>query len=97
MSEQKAEGSGQVARYYDAGANPDGAFFPGVGLRDLTQEDLDGFPEWVRESIDGCGFYSKSEPAGRAEASGSTEAESIERLNAALEENPPAAKKKGRK
>lgn len=52
-----------IAYRYDASANPDGAFLPGVPLRDLTVEDLDALPEALRRSVPACPWYVPAEPA----------------------------------
>lgn len=48
---------------YDAGANPDISYIPGVPLRDLTASDLESFPPWLRASVAACPFYRKAERA----------------------------------
>lgn len=42
---------------YDPAKNPDGAYLPGVPLRDLTEADLAELPEYLRTSIAACPFY----------------------------------------
>lgn len=54
--------SDPIARYYDEAKNPDGAFLPGVGLRDLTEAEFAALPEYLQESVDVCGFYRKTKP-----------------------------------
>ena len=49
-----------IARYYDATKNPDGAFFPGVPLRDLTEDEWDALSKRMQESVDACPFYRKT-------------------------------------
>jgi hypothetical protein len=51
-----------IARYYDATKNPDQAFFPGIPLRDLTQDEWDALSDRMRESIDAAPFYRKTKP-----------------------------------
>jgi hypothetical protein len=47
---------------YDESANPDGAYLPGVPLRDLTIADLDGLPDVLRRSISACPWYRSVAP-----------------------------------
>lgn len=49
-----------IARYYDASKNADAAGFPGVPLRDLTEEEFDALPEHVQRSVDASPFYRKT-------------------------------------
>jgi hypothetical protein len=51
-----------VARYYDASANPDGLFFSGVPLRDLTDDEWNELPEHLQGSVDAAPFYRKTKP-----------------------------------
>lgn len=51
-----------IARYYIAEKNPDGAFLPGVPLRDLTAEEYDALPVWLQLSIDASDFYRATKP-----------------------------------
>lgn len=37
------------------------AYIPGVPLRDLTREDVQGFPEWVRDAIAASDLYAAVE------------------------------------
>lgn len=46
-----------IAYRYDADANPDGAFIPGVPLRDLTLADLDQLTAHQRAGIPLYPFY----------------------------------------
>lgn len=39
-----------------------GTFFPGVPMRDLSEEEFDGLPEWLRNSVDTDPTYQKSPP-----------------------------------
>jgi hypothetical protein len=50
---------------YDATKNPDGAYLPGVPLRDLTEADLASLPAWLVASIAGCAFYRKATKGGK--------------------------------
>lgn len=52
----------EIARYYDETKNPDGAYFPGVPLRDLTADELAELPEWLQRSVDAAPFYRKTKP-----------------------------------
>jgi len=52
----------KIARYYDATKNPDHAFFPGVPLRDLTDDEWDALDTRMQESIDATPFYRKTPP-----------------------------------
>lgn len=54
----------KIARYYVAENNPDGGHFPGVGLRDLTEEEWDALPEGVQKSVDASDMYRKTKPDG---------------------------------
>lgn len=51
-----------IARYYDAAKNPEGATLPGVALRDLTEDEFRALPTWLQDSIDACPFYRKTAP-----------------------------------
>jgi hypothetical protein len=51
-----------IARYYDEEKNKDGAFFPGVPLRDLTADEWDAFPGRMQASVDASPFYRKTPP-----------------------------------
>lgn len=50
----------KIARYYVADKNPDGGFFPGVPLRDLTEDEYDALPDWVQRSVDAHDMYRKT-------------------------------------
>lgn len=47
-------------RYYDSDKNPDGVSLPGVGLRDLDEEEFAAFPKWLQDSIDASPMYRKT-------------------------------------
>lgn len=51
-----------IVRYYDASKNQDGAFFPGVPLRDIEADEWDALDKRMQESIDACPFYRKTAP-----------------------------------
>lgn len=50
-----------IARHYDASKNPGGekqpAMFPGVPLRDITLQEWEALPVWLRRSIDASPMY----------------------------------------
>lgn len=48
---------------YNPDANPDGAAIPGVGLRDLTADDLAALPAHLVRSIPLAPFYRVTDPA----------------------------------
>lgn len=52
----------KIVRFYDASKNPDGGFFPGVPLRDLTEDEYEGQPDWLKRSIDAHDMYRKTNP-----------------------------------
>lgn len=58
----------KIARYYVAENNPDGGHFPGVGLRDLTEEEWAALPERVQKSVDASKMYHKAAPPGHVAA-----------------------------
>lgn len=49
-----------ISRYYDASKNPDQAFFPGVPLRDLTEDEWAALDERQQAAIDAAPFYRKT-------------------------------------
>lgn len=51
-----------IARYYDETKNPDRAFFPGVPLRDLTEDEYTALDKRMQQSIDAAPFYRKTKP-----------------------------------
>jgi hypothetical protein len=51
-----------IARYYDESKNKEGAFFPGVPLRDLTEDEYAALTPRMRDSIDASSFYRKTKP-----------------------------------
>ena len=51
-----------VAWYYNAARNPDGAMLIGVPLRDLTEADLDDMPAHTVKAIDEHPMYRKTKP-----------------------------------
>lgn len=53
---------GKIARYYDESKNKEGAFFPGVPLRDLLESEYETLPEWLKDSVDSAPFYRKTAP-----------------------------------
>lgn len=50
----------EVVFRYVAEANPQGAFLPGVPLRDLTAADVAAVPWWLRPSVERCPFYERA-------------------------------------
>lgn len=55
--------SEKIVRYYVPENNPGGGHFPGVGLRDLTEDDWDNIPEAIQKDVDASNFYRKTAPA----------------------------------
>lgn len=51
-----------IARYYDESKNPDRAYFPGVPLRDLTDDEWLALPQRYKDSVDAAPFYKKTKP-----------------------------------
>lgn len=51
-----------IARYYEETKNPDRAFFPGVPLRDLTDDEWATLDKRMQESVDASPFYRKTKP-----------------------------------
>lgn len=66
----------EIARYYDAAANPDGRVFHGVPLADIATPTWESLPAWLRDSVDASGMYKKSKPAAKAEAKAEPKKES---------------------
>ena len=54
--------STDIAWYYNAARNPDGAALIGVPLRDLTEADVDDMPAHTVRSIDESPLYRKTKP-----------------------------------
>lgn len=52
--------AGKILYYYDESANPEGAFFSGVPLADLTEERFEEQPKWLQASIAAAKFYQKT-------------------------------------
>ena len=42
---------------YDAKKNKEGATLPGVPLADMTRHEFMALPEWLRDSVRACEFY----------------------------------------
>jgi hypothetical protein len=63
-----------IARYYNADANPDGAHFPGVPLRDLTEDEYEALPKHMQHSIDASPLYRKTKPSASRKAEPKSEA-----------------------
>jgi hypothetical protein len=51
-----------VARYYNPDRNKEGGSFPGVPLRDLTEEEFDALTPNQQASIDASPIYRKTAP-----------------------------------
>jgi hypothetical protein len=49
-----------VARYYNPDRNKEGGSFPGVPLRDLTEEEFDALTPGEQASIDASSIYRKT-------------------------------------
>lgn len=47
---------------YDSKKNPRGLALVYVPLRDLTEKDLEGKPDWVIKSIEQAPYFSKAKP-----------------------------------
>lgn len=62
-----------IAYYYDASKNegtPENpAYFAGVPLRDLEQEEFDALPTWLQASVAASPMYRKSKPRAAASSS----------------------------
>jgi hypothetical protein len=54
-----------IARHYDESKNPNGAFIPGVPLRDLEQEEYDALSDTEKAAVDGSDIYRKTKPVTR--------------------------------
>lgn len=54
--------SEKVARYYVESENEMGGAFPGVPLRNLSEDEYDALPEWIQRSIDASPMYRKTKP-----------------------------------
>lgn len=56
-----------IAWYYDPEKNPnDAASLPGVPLRDLTEDEVAGYPEYIQRSIAASPLYRKTKPTSAA-------------------------------
>lgn len=49
-------------RYYVEANNPEGRFFPGVPLRDLTDDEYEALPAWLQRNVDASDFYRATNP-----------------------------------
>ena len=47
----------EIVRVYVPEANPQGAFLPGVPLRDLTRREYEALKPWMQRSVDAAPFY----------------------------------------
>lgn len=52
-----------IARWYDETKNTSGGEFPGVPLRDLTEDEYTGYSAWLQASIDASPMYRKTNPS----------------------------------
>jgi len=58
-----------IIRYYHTDKNPDEAMLPGVPLRDLEEDEFDNMLEWLQNSIDDSGFWTKTDTTKKKPAS----------------------------
>lgn len=57
--------SDTIKQYYVEENNPDGGFFPGVPLRDLTEDEFNDLAPWQQKSIDESRMYRRTKPDSR--------------------------------
>ncbi len=57
-----------IAYTYLEDRNPDGAYLPGVPLRNLEQAEVDALPKWLQLSIEASPFYQKARSERQAPA-----------------------------
>lgn len=79
-----------IARYYDESKNSDGGSFPGVPLRDLTEEEFSSLPEWLQRSVDASPIYRKTKPRAERPADDEASAPKARRATEATEGEPKA-------
>ena len=60
----------EVAYYYLPAENPEGAFFPGVPLADLTPEMVEQYPKWIVKSIKASPMYKAANASDEDEGEG---------------------------
>jgi hypothetical protein len=51
-----------IARYYNAAANTEGRYFPGVPQGDIDEARWAAFPQWLQDTIDASPMYRKTKP-----------------------------------
>jgi hypothetical protein len=49
-----------IARYYDAGKNEEGRYFPGVPQGDIDEARWADYPRWLQDTIDASPMYRKT-------------------------------------
>lgn len=54
----------KILYYYHADKNPSGAFYPGVPLDDLTEDQFNAQPDWIKAAIEDYSVspYRKTKP-----------------------------------
>jgi hypothetical protein len=52
-----------IARYYNAAANTEGRYFPGVPQGDIDEARWEALPKWLQETVDASPFYRKTKPS----------------------------------
>ena len=57
--------SDKILYYYDEEANPEGGFYGGVPLADLTEEQFKALPPYLQKSVEANKMYRKTKPQGR--------------------------------
>ena len=60
----------EVAYYYLPANNPEGAFYPGVPLADLTPEMVEQYPKWIVKSIKASPMYKAANASDEDEGEG---------------------------
>lgn len=53
-----------IAMYYDEEKNEGEQFIPGVPLADMTEEQYEALPDWLKQSVDESPLYRKTKPKG---------------------------------
>ena len=53
-----------IARYYDEAKNPNGGYFGGVPLRDMTEAEYEALTPIEQRWVDGSGLFRKTKPRG---------------------------------
>lgn len=51
-----------TAYYYDESKNPDGAYFGGVPLGNISEEEFESYPKWLQQNIAESPMYRKTNP-----------------------------------